>query len=117
MRIYADIYTDINTHIKINTCIYFYTCTHIQNRRVRALLAEFNAQHKLVCGLGAGLLALKEANVLHARSVAAPPQIRAQLARENLGPVAGNTIAVADENLQGLLGEGAWAGDDAVMCV
>merc|ERR1719329_1091115 len=47
--------------------------THIEavthDRRVRAIIKDFFQAEKLVCALGAGVLALKAANVLYAHKV------------------------------------------------
>lgn len=82
--------------------------------RLRTILQEFDRRSKLVCGLGTGVLALRNARVLHGRKVAASPEVRSQLAAENLGPVCGAATSFADSMLQPLLGSAGWAGDDVV---
>ena len=47
--------------------------------RIHAMLKTFDSRRRLVCALGAGVLALKEASVLRGRKVAAPPAVRHRL--------------------------------------
>ena len=87
---------------------YVEAVTH--DRRVSAMIRDFYHREKLVCALGAGILALKAANVLYAHKVTAPPDIRPQLPAALLGPVTGRVQSIGPLSLHEVLGKDGWAG-------